>query len=70
MQYIIANRGKVQLYGIRSEGHRRKDGRILINEKELDIVPGPTQEDKLHAIDGTVYSASEIEKVLQEEDWK
>ena len=56
--------------GIRSNGHRQKEGQILINEKELCLVPGQTQEEKLLAIDGTIYSASEIEKVLQEEDWK
>ncbi len=70
MQYIIANRGKVLMCGIRSNGHRQKEGQILINEKELGLVPGQTQEEKLLAIDGTIYSASEIEKVLQEEDWK
>lgn len=70
MQYIIANRGKVLMCGIRSNGHRQKEGQILINEKELCLVPGQTQEEKLLAIDGTIYSASEIEKVLQEEDWK
>lgn len=70
MKYIIANRGKVLMCGIRSNGHRQKDGQILINEKELGVVPGQTQEEKLLAIDGTIYSASEIERVLQEEDWK
>lgn len=70
MQYIIANRGKVLMCGIRSNGHRQKEGQILINEKELCLVPGQTQDEKLLAIDGTIYSASEIEKVLQEEDWK
>ncbi|MGM9737822.1 MAG: hypothetical protein ACI3ZT_05345 [Candidatus Cryptobacteroides sp.] len=70
MQYIIANRGKVLMFGIHSTGHRQKDGQILINEKELVVVPGQTQVEKLLAIDGTLYSASEIEKVLQEGDWK
>ena len=70
MQYIIANRGKVLMCGIRSNGHRQKEGQILINEKELGLVPGQTQEEKLLAIDGTIYSASEIERILQEEDWK
>lgn len=70
MQYIIADRGKVLLYGIRAKGHRQKEGLIVVNEKELNVVPGLTPADRVKAVDGTLYSASEIKRTLQEEGWK
>ena len=70
MQYIIANKGKVLMYGIRATGHRQKDGQILVNEKELNVVPGDTLERRAQAVDGTIYSATEIKKTLQEEGWE
>ena len=55
--------------GIRSNGHRQKDGQILINEKELIAVPGQDVAAKLQHIEGTMYSASDIKRILREEDW-
>lgn len=58
------------MYGIRAKGHRQKEGLIVVNEKELNVVPGLTLADRVKAVDGTLYSASEIKKTLQEEGWK
>ncbi len=70
MQYVIANKKKAAGYGISAVGHRAKDTFILLNEKELNVVPGETLADRVRAVSGTLYTASEVKRVLQQEDWK
>ncbi len=70
MQYVIANRGKATMYGINAAGHRTKDALIVLHEKELNVVPGPTLADKVRAVNGVLYSASEIKQALQEGGWQ
>ena len=42
MKYVIAERSKVLSYGVNAVGHRQKGTQIVVNEKELDQVPGDT----------------------------
>ncbi len=71
MRYVIANRAKSAKYGISPAGHKTKDKRILLNEKEVvSFVDGDTFEDKVVAIDGVSYSATEVKQVLKKEGWK
>lgn len=71
MRYIIADKGKVLQHGIKSIGHRVKDGSIVIHEKELTtFIPGETEADKLRVINGKMYTADEIKITLKEEGWK
>ena len=71
MRYIIANKAKAVKYGISPAGHRTKDKRILLNEKEVTaFVAGGAFEDKVAAIDGVVYSATEVKQILKREGWK
>ena len=53
------------MYGINAAGHRTKDALIVLHEKELNVVPGPTLADKVRAVDGVLYSASEIKQALR-----
>ncbi len=71
MRYVIADKAKSVRYGISSAGHRTKDRRILLNEKEVAaFVDGDTFERKVSAVDGVSYSAVEVKQVLREEGWK
>ncbi len=71
MRYIIANKAKSVKYGICPAGHKTKDKRILLNEKEVTaFVEGRAFEDKVVAVDGVVYSATEVKQILKREGWK
>lgn len=70
MRYIIANTDRVKACGISCYGHRTKDDRVVLNEKELGVVPGDTEEARLAAIDGIVYTRAELRQILKEEGWR
>ena len=71
MRYVIANRAKSAKFGISATGHKTKDKRILLNEKEVtSFVEGATFDEKVVAIDGISYSATEVKQVLKKEGWK
>lgn len=69
MRYIIANKARAAVFGISADGHRTKNGRVILNEKELNSVPGSTVAEKARAVEGTSYTASNLKKVLREEGW-
>lgn len=71
MRYIIANKAKSVEYGISPAGHKTKDRKILLNEKEvMTFVGGDAFEDKVAAVDGTVYSAADVKQIIKREGWK
>ena len=71
MRYVIANRVKSAKFGISATGHKTKDKRILLNEKEVvSFVAGESFEEKVVAVDGVSYSATEVKQVLKREGWK
>ncbi|MBO6248184.1 MAG: hypothetical protein J6N54_05175 [Bacteroidales bacterium] len=69
MLYIIANKQKAAEVGISPLGHRVNGDHIIVNEKELNYVPGDTLEERAGRIDGRVYDAIEIKKLIIKGDW-
>lgn len=69
MKYVIADRSKALSYGINAIGHRSKDSQIIVNEKELDQVPGTTLSKRAKAVDGKVYTAAAVKKIIKEGGW-
>ena len=69
MKYVIADRSKVLSYGINAIGHRSKEAQIFVNEKELDVVPGDTLNKRAKAVDGRVYTATGIKRIINEGGW-
>lgn len=69
MKYVIAERSKVLGYGVNAIGHRQKGTQIVVNEKELDQVPGDTLAKKAKAVSGKVYTQSAIKKIFKEGGW-
>lgn len=69
MLYIIANKQKAAEVGILPRGHRVNGDHIIVNEKELNYVPGDTLEERAGHIDGKVYDAIEIKKLIIKGDW-
>ncbi len=69
MLYIIANKQKAAEVGISPRGHRVNGDHIIVNEKELNYVPGDTLEERAGRVDGKVYDAIEIKKLIIKGDW-
>lgn len=69
MLYIIANKQKVSEAGISPRGHNVNGNHIIVNEKELNIIPGDTLEDRAKAVGGKVYDVIEIKKLIKKGDW-
>lgn len=69
MRYVIADKLKAAAFGISPDGHRTKNGKVILNEKEIGSVPGRTATAKLTAIGGTSYTASNLKRKLREEGW-
>jgi len=71
MEYIIANTEKVKAYSEISVYSRRcsKDGRIMLNEKDLASVQGETRENKIQIISGTVVNEKQALDELYKTEW-
>lgn len=69
MKYIIADRMKAAQAGLSIRGCLRNDEHIIFDEKELNIIPGETLEDRATAIGGTIYTLDQIEKLIKKGDW-
>lgn len=69
MLYIIANKQKAAEVGISPRCHRVNGDHIIVNEKELNYVPGDTLEERAGHVDGRVYDAIEIKKLIIKGDW-
>ena len=69
MQYIEAKKGLALAAGFSLRGHRTNDTGMILNEKEVLFAPTlaeyPTLEEKVAALDGTVYSHYEILQILK-----
>lgn len=72
MEYIIANTEKVKAYSEVNVYSRRcsKDGRIMLNEKDLASVQGETKQDKILTISGTVINEKQALDELYKEEWQ
>lgn len=69
MRYTIADRAKAAAHGISRAGHRVKDTRVVLNEKELMSLPGADIGERAAAVGGRVYTRTEIKEILKKEGW-
>ena len=70
MQYIIADKEKALNAGVSLVGHRHKDDKIILDEKELTtFVSGETLEIKAKAVDGKVHSLETIKRIIKQGGW-
>ena len=69
MKYIIADRMKAAQAGLSIRGCLRNGEHIIFDEKELNYVPGDTLEERAGRVDGKVYDAIEIKKLIIKGDW-
>lgn len=69
MLYIIADKQKAARAGLSLQGCLVKNNHVVLNEKELNIVPGETLEDRAAAIGGKVYDVIELKKLIKKGDW-
>lgn len=67
MKYIVAKKDKARNYGFRLQGHRQNASSVILNEKEVmsnRILPAGTLEEKVSALQGTIYTIHEIKTIL------
>ena len=68
MRYILADMVKARANGINLAGHRTKNGRVALNEKEVLCTPAlssaETFEEKVAILDGTIHTGAEIIDIL------
>ena len=69
MLYIIADRQKTACAGISIKGCRVNGEHVIVNEKDLNILPGETLEERASVIDGKVYDVFEIKQLIIKGDW-
>lgn len=71
MKYIVVEKRKAKDAGLSLIGHLTKDGRIIINEKEVDNlrINGSINE-KIAYLEGEVYSTIEMKKEIKQGGWK
>lgn len=69
MKYIICKANKAADIGIKPLGHRLRQDKILINEKELMTCPalGGSLEERVVAIEGKVYTYESITQLINKE---
>lgn len=73
MRYIIADLDAAIDAGIIKKGHRVKNGKILLNEKEVLNCIGverlPTLDEKCEYLKGEIYTRKQINELLEKEGW-
>lgn len=73
MRYIIAYTDAALDAGFTIKGHRVKNGKILLNEKEVlncvSMEKLPTLEEKCSHIHGGIYTINQIKEYLEKEGW-
>lgn len=69
MKYIICKASKAADIGIKPLGHRLRQDRILINEKELMTCPAlsGTLTARAAAIEGKVYTYESVTQLINKE---
>lgn len=69
MKYIICKANKAADIGIKPLGHRLRQDRILLNEKELTTSPALTGslEERAAALGGEVYTYKSVTQIINKE---
>lgn len=74
MRYLIASKAKAHDFGIVTEGHHYKDGKIILNEKEVMFCPTLRQYETLEAkaqeLGAEIYDMVSIKETIKKGDWK
>lgn len=71
MRYAIIKIERAESIGISPEYHFKKDGMIVVNEKEIEYskATGSTFEEKIASIEGDIRSKTSIKKEIKN-GWK
>ena len=71
MRYAIITIERAESIGISSENHFKKDGMMIVNEKEIEYseAVGSTFEEKISSLGGSLKTRISIKKELKN-GWK
>jgi hypothetical protein len=72
MMYVIASKDEAEKAHIRTSGHRVKDGKVILNEKEVNVCStlSGSLEERAAQLGGEVYTYESAMQVINEGGWK
>jgi hypothetical protein len=72
MEYVIAQIDITEKFALQTAGHLKKDGLILLNEKEVEMCPQLSGDlaERSSQLKGMVVSRNEAMLLIKEGGWK
>lgn len=71
MKYILCERRRAVIMGIEVVGHRVKEDKIILNEKEVMSLPmNGDLEDRCFMLSGTIMSEEETTKLINKDNYQ